>query len=73
MNLDQAQITQHPRTLLGAAWMTVANADDMASAFKAAVESLHGRHAEKTDSVLGSLGGPELAPVFARGGSTKAP
>ena len=27
MNLDQAQITQHPRTLLGAAWMTVANAD----------------------------------------------
>ena len=44
--------------------ITVAAAADMAGAFDAAVASLHARHAMKTDSVMGSLGGPELPTVF---------
>ncbi len=51
--------------------ITVPNAADMAGAFDEAIASLHARHALKTDSVMGSLSGPELAPAlapaFARG------
>ena len=46
--------------------ITVPGAADMAGAFAAAIESLHARHAVKTESVMGSLGGPELAPAFSR-------
>ena len=46
--------------------ITVPNAGAIADAFDAAIESLHVRHALRTESVLGSLGGPELPPVFAR-------
>ena len=46
--------------------ITVPNADAMAGAFETAIESLHARHAMKTESVMGSLGGPELALVFGR-------
>ena len=46
--------------------ITVPNADAMAGAFETAIESLHARHAVKTESVMGSLGGPELALVFGR-------
>ena len=53
--------------------ITVANAADMAGAFEAAIVSLHARHALKTDSVMGSLGGPELAPVFTRRGPATLP
>ncbi|HZT55180.1 MAG TPA: carbonate dehydratase [Burkholderiaceae bacterium] len=52
---------------------TVSNAADMADAFVAAIDSLHGRHALKTASVMGSLGGPELAPVPAGGGLAETP
>ncbi len=47
--------------------ITVPNAAAMAGAFDEAVESLHARHAKKTESVMGSLGGPELPAAFARG------
>ncbi len=53
--------------------ITVANAADLAAAFEAAIESLHARHAIKTDSVLGSLGNPEPSAAFARGGPVGAP
>jgi carbonic anhydrase len=53
--------------------ITVQSAADMAGAFESAIESLHARHALKTESVLGSLGGPELAPVFTRGVDSGAP
>ena len=46
--------------------ITVANAAELAGAFVAAIDSLHARHASKTDSVVGSLTGPELLPAFAR-------
>ena len=46
--------------------ITVPNADAMAGAFETAIKSLHARHAMKTDSMMGSLGGPELALVFGR-------
>jgi carbonic anhydrase len=51
--------------------ITVKSADEMAGAFDAAIASLHARHAAKTDSVLGSLGGPELPPVFSRDGAAQ--
>jgi carbonic anhydrase len=44
--------------------ITVAGAAEMAGAFEAAIESLQSRHALKTDSVMGSLNGPELPRVF---------
>jgi carbonic anhydrase len=44
--------------------ITVAGAAEMAAAFDSAIESLHLRHALKTDSVMGSLNGPELPRVF---------
>ena len=47
--------------------ITVPNAETMADAFEAAIESLHARHAMKTESVMGSLGGPEISPLFAGG------
>ncbi len=53
--------------------ITVSNAAEMADAYDAAITSLHARHAIKTESVLASLGGPELAPVFTRGGSAQRP
>ena len=53
--------------------ITVPAAADMASAFEAAIESLHARHALKTASVMGSLGGPELARVFSRRGASNSP
>ncbi|MES2991360.1 MAG: carbonic anhydrase, partial [Pseudomonadota bacterium] len=46
--------------------ITVPSAADMAPAFEAAIESLHARHALKTDSVMGSLGGPEVTAGFVR-------
>lgn len=46
--------------------MTVPDPASMADAFDTAIESLHARHALKTESVLGSLGGPELSSVFDR-------
>jgi len=51
--------------------ITVQSAAGMAGAVESAIESLHARHAAKTESVMGSLGGPELPPVFTRGGATK--
>jgi carbonic anhydrase len=51
--------------------ITVPKADAMADAFEAAIESLHARHAMKTESVMGSLGGPEIPPLFT--GGTPAP
>ena len=53
--------------------ITVQHAAETAAAFEAAIESLHARHALKTASVMGSLGGPELPPVFARAGGAKPP
>ena len=53
--------------------ITVPNAAGMAGAFDDAIESLHSRHALKTESVTGSLGGPELAPVFTRRGPGPSP
>ena len=53
--------------------ITVPSAAEMATAFDAAIESLHARHAAKTESVMGSLGGPELAPAFASRGPTPTP
>ena len=49
--------------------ITVPNAAEMAGAFATAIEALHARHAAKTESVMGSLGGPELPPVFTRRGA----
>ena len=45
--------------------ITVPTAADLAGAFDAAIVSLHRRHALRTDSVMGSLGAPELAPAAA--------
>jgi carbonic anhydrase len=53
--------------------ITVPGAAEMAGAFDAAIESLHARHAAKTESVMGSLGSPEPAPAFARRGPTPTP
>jgi carbonic anhydrase len=53
--------------------ITVPGAADMAGAFEAAIESLHLRHAMKTDSVMGSLNGPELPSAFTRGAPSKTP
>ena len=49
------------------------SAADMAPAFDAAIESLHARHALKTDSVMGSLGGPEVTAGFVRRDPTPTP
>jgi carbonic anhydrase len=51
--------------------ITVPGAAEMADAFDAAIESLHGRHALKTDSVMGSLTGPEVDPVTGRPASPR--
>ena len=53
--------------------ITVPSAAEMAGAFEAAIDSLHARHAAKTESVMASLGGPELSPVFTRGGTSSPP
>jgi carbonic anhydrase len=53
--------------------ITVPSAEEMASAFDAAIESLHARHASKTESVMGSLGGPEPVRAFAGRGPIPTP
>ena len=46
--------------------ITVSRPEELSQAVAHAIESLHARHAMKTDSVTGALGGPELDPMTGR-------